>query len=78
MFDEMDTVIDMFRYVVILLIVALEGEVERDVLEGMVDLCMDYGVLVYAEVVITARMPYSFRIYAFWAPYTFPRKRPPS
>ena len=76
--DKMYAAIDVLRNVVILLIVALKDHVEGNVFELVVNFLVRLTILVYAEVVMTARIPYSFKMSAFWAPYTFPRNSPPS
>jgi len=44
----------------------------------MVNIYIDSFLLVSADKVITALIPYSFKIAAFCAPNTFPRKSPPN
>ena len=76
--DKMYAAIYVLRNIIILLIVALEHQVEGNVPEVVAYFLVRWAILVYAEVVMTARIPYSFKMSAFWAPYTFPRNRPPS
>ena len=78
LFDEMNAAVDMLWNVVIFFIVTVKDHMERNVFEWVAYIFVMCGILVYAEVVITARIPYYFKIAAFWAPYTFPRKRPPN
>ena len=47
---------------------AFKGEVEGDILELVLDAFIAGEVLVSAEVVMTARMPYSFKIAGSLAP----------
>lgn len=63
--DKMYAAIDVLRNVVILLIVALKDHVEGNVFELVVNFLVRLTILVYAEVVMTARIPYSFKMSAF-------------
>jgi hypothetical protein len=63
--DEVYAAIDVLRNIVILLIVALKDHVEGNILELMVNFLVRLTILVYAEVVMTARIPYSFKMSAF-------------
>jgi hypothetical protein len=76
--DEVDAIINMLNNVIIVLVMGIDLQVEGDVINAVTDFCVSDGVLVSAEAVITARMPYYLRMAAFWAPNTLPRNSPPS
>ena len=74
----MDAVVDVLDDVIFVLVMGIDLEVVGDIVNAVVDLCMRVGILVSAEAVIMARMPYYLRMGAFWAPKTLPRNSPPS
>lgn len=64
----MYAVIDMLNDVVLILIVSIDLEVEGDVVYLMIYFWVDYGLLVSADAVMMALIPYSLSMGAFWAP----------
>jgi hypothetical protein len=65
LFDEVYAVVDVFNNIVLILIVSVNLEMEGDVINTVTDFYMKHELLVSAEAVIIARMPYSLRMAAF-------------
>ena len=69
----MDAIVDMLDDIIIVFIVGLYFKMKRDVIEWIIYVCIFYMILVSIEAVITALIPYSFKMSGFWAPKTLPR-----
>lgn len=78
MLNEVDAIVDVLNDVILVLIVGIDLQVEGNIVNAVADLCVADAILVSAEAVIMARMPYYLRIAAFWAPKTLPRNSPPN
>jgi hypothetical protein len=78
LFDKVDAVVNMFDDIILIFVVRIDLQMIWNVINMVIDLFVDGKILVYADAVISARMPYYLRIAAFCAPKMLPRYSPPN